>query len=116
MLDLAAGFEKMNSQMPRLIIDRMIANGFTCRRAMDAVAHVLDTYDRWDKSPSVADFINYDRRIKTKSYGELVKAASEGTASWDDYRPIDVGNEVPRWAKIDDIEKHQLKRWVPKQV
>jgi len=56
-LRLMAAFPKMTEPAATLIIERMSENGFTNARAIDAVNYVIDTYEGWDKVPSVSNFI-----------------------------------------------------------
>lgn len=108
---LLQAFPKMTDGVARLIIDRMAANGFTNRRAADAVNYVIDTYEGWDKCPNVANFIGFDRRVKVLTYRELNYLHDEGKVAWDDYRAVDVGLDKPRWARNEDVELYRLERW-----
>lgn len=110
-LRLVAAFPKMTETTATLIIERMADNGFSRNRAIDAVHHVIDTYDGWDKVPNIANFIQFDRRIKLLTYAEITSGTNQGALSWDDYQPVDVGLDKPRWARIEDVRKHQIKQW-----
>ncbi len=114
-LRLIAAFPKMTETTATLIIERMSETGFTNARAIDAVNHVIDTYEGWDKCPNVANFVGFDRRVKTLSYAELNHKHDKGEIAWTDYEPIDVGLEMPRWARREDVERYGLTRWVVKQ-
>jgi len=114
-LRLLQAFPKMTDGVSRIILERMADNGFTCCRAIDAVNHVIDTYEGWDKCPNVANFVGFDRRVKTLSYAELNQRHDKGEVAWADYEPIDVGLDKPRWARREDVERYGLTRWVVKQ-
>lgn len=111
---LLQAFPKMTNGVGRLIIDRMVANGFTNRRATDAVHNVIDTYEGWDKCPNVANFIGFDKRVKVLTYRELNYLHDEGKLAWDDYEAVDVGLDKSRWARKEDVQQYGLKRWVVK--
>ncbi|MEE9905536.1 MAG: hypothetical protein K4305_08960 [Chlorobium sp.] len=112
---LLQAFPKMTDGVSRIILERLADNGFTCCRAIDAVNHVIDTYEGWDKCPNVANFVGFNRRVKTLSYAELNHKHDKGEIAWSDYEPIDVGLEMPRWAKREDVQQYNLTRWVVKQ-
>jgi hypothetical protein len=112
-LRLITAFPKMTETNATLIIERMAGNGFTKNRSIDAVNHVIDSYDGWDKVPNIANFIQFDKRIKILDYGQITKGSHEGTLSWDDYSMVDVGLDKPRWAKTEDVQRYGLKAWTP---
>lgn len=110
-LRILTAFPTMKKQQVQLMIEMMIEEGFTTQRSKDAVNNVIKSYKGWDKNPNIANFIGFDRRIKTLTYKELNYLHDEGRVVWDDYEAVDVGLDKPRWAKKEDIERHKLKRW-----
>jgi len=81
-------------------------NGFTDERMKDAVNHVRDTYEGWDKLPNIANFVQYDKKIKILTYNELLTVYN-----MKDYVAIDAGFSKPRWVLKDEQEKYKLKTW-----
>lgn len=112
-LGLAAqAFPSLSKEQLEILKDRMIENGFTDQRAIDAVNHVIDSFEGWNKTPNVANFIGFDQRIKTLTYRELNYRHDKGEIEWDDYVPVDAGFEKPRWVRREDEVRYGLKRWV----
>lgn len=105
-------FPLLSKEQLELLKDRMIENGFTDQRAIDAVNHVIDNYEGWNKTPNIANFIGFDRRVNTLTYRELNLKHDKGEIAWDDYVAVDVGLEKPRWVKREDSTRFGLKRWV----
>lgn len=82
---LIQAFPKMTKGTSELILNRMIANGFTSKRATDAVYSVIDTYEGWDKLPNVANFIRFDKKVKLYTYKEADYAVQQGKHSESDF-------------------------------
>ena len=109
-LKVQTAFPEMSSARVQLLIEMMIDEGFTADRARDAVKNVIKTYT-WDKNPNIARFISFDRRVEALTYQALCTKHDKGEVSWDDYEPIDIGLNKPRWAKKEDVLQYDLKRW-----
>ena len=105
-------FPSLSKEQLEILKDRMIENGFTDQRAIDAVNHVIDNFEGWNKTPNIANFIGFDRRIKTLTHRELNLKHDKGEIEWDDYVPVDVGLEKPKWVKREEVVRYGLKRWV----
>lgn len=105
-LRVLTAFPTMKKGQVQLLIEMMIEEGFTVQRAKDAVNHVIKTYQGWDKNPNIANFIGFDRRIKTYTHAEVAD-----NDLWDSMTAIDVGGEKPRWARKEDVQRYGLKRW-----
>ena len=105
-------FPSLSKEQLEILKDRMIENGCTDQRAIDAVNHVIDNFEGWNKTPNIANFIGFDRRIKTLTHRELNLKHDKGEIEWDDYVPVDVGLEKPKWVKREEVVRYGLKRWV----
>ena len=92
-----------------LIKDRAKANGFTDQRYMDAVLHVIDNYEGWDKNPNVANFIQFDKKVKAYTYKQSLEIGQKYLVA------VDLGYTEPRWVSREDFEQHNLKKWDSKQ-
>ena len=108
---VARAFPAMSKEALDILRERFIENNFTDQRAMDAVNHVIDSYQGYGACPNIANFIAYDKRIITYSHHELTVQVANHQLRWDDFEPIDVLEELPRWARKEDIRNHRLKRW-----
>lgn len=98
-----------------LLKERFKENGFTNERLRDAINHVIDTYEGWDKLPNIANFIQYDKKVKIYTYKELLDKYREdyyAGATYDpisrEYDTIEV-NGQKKYARKEDIEKYHLK-------
>ena len=81
-------------------------------RFVNAINHVIDTCKY--PTPTIADFIGYDKQIKLYSYDEmLVKINFAGNSvsfPWDNYKPVKfMDREKLVWVHNDDIRKYKLK-------
>jgi hypothetical protein len=110
-LKVLTAFPTMQKGQVQMLVEMMIDEGFTRQRAIESVFHVVKTYEGWDKNPNIANFIQWDKRIKVYTYGELSTRHDKGELVFSDYEPIDLGHDKPRFAKSDDVAKYNLKKW-----
>lgn len=88
--------------------ERLKANNFTDERLTDAVNHVIDTCVY--PTPTIANFISFDRRIKVYTYAQYCKLCDEGDGN--NYLPVAINKNVkPVWAHINDISQFNLTLW-----
>lgn len=66
-------FPKMPDPTFNLLKERFKENKFTDERLRDAVNHVIDTYEGWDKIPNIANFIQFDKKVKLYTYEESIQ-------------------------------------------
>lgn len=99
--------------MLKLLKERFKANNFDDERVIDAVNYVIDNYSGWDKLPSIADFINYDKKIRIYTAHELMEQYKDyyhTGATYDpianEYIAVDINSEL-RYIKKDDYEKYK---------
>ena len=98
-------FPKMFEGQVSLLMEMFPENNFTDNRMRDAVNHVICTYEGWDKLPNIANFIQYDKKIKIYTYKEVCEIGFVGM------KAVDIGMDSPRWVKEEDAEKYKLKIW-----
>jgi hypothetical protein len=120
---VAVAFPEMSPAKAMILIEMMIDESFTEQRARDAVKHVIKQHVAWGKEPPIGAFIQYDRRVKLMTAGELTTLANDGKARWDDYAIVRIdgvsacrsaGNKPVLFARIADIEQYGLTRRDPK--
>jgi len=89
--------------------DRLRANNFSDERLKDAVSHVIDTCVY--PTPTIANFISWDRKFKVLNYEDMLKKTDElGSFVWDNYKPIKFKNRVKKvWIHINDIKQYNIK-------
>ena len=81
--------------------DRIKEKGFSDQRLMDAINHVIDTCVY--PTPTIANIISFDKRIKLYTYDEVLKLLDTG-ASFDDFKVIERNGKKYR-VKLADCEQ-----------
>ena len=90
--------------------DRLRANNFTIQRLADAVSFVIDNCVY--PTPTIANFISFDKILKYRSYDEMCKEALTYDKVWQDWVPIKMPN-LPKtiWVFANDIQKYGLSKY-----
>ena len=109
---IVKAFPGWSEDQTEILKDRFAENGFTDQRMMDAVNHVIDTYEGYGKIPNIANFVQYDKRYQVYTYSQICTAHDKSELVMSDYEPIDLGHDKPRFAKSDDVSKYNLKKWM----
>ena len=93
--------------------DRIMANNFCDERLLDAVNFVIDNCPY--PTPSIANFISYDRTIKFKTHEEMCKEAMTYDKIWDEWLAVKFPDR-PKvvWIYANDIEKYKLLKYMVK--
>lgn len=87
-----------------ILIERIKANGFSDSRLEDAVNHVIETCPY--PTPTIANFISYDKTVNVMTYDEIMKKADKGEITWGQYRSVKlIGRPRPVWVHVNDVEK-----------
>lgn len=96
-----------------IFAERLKANSFTDDRLKDAVAHVIDICPY--PTPTIANFISFDKKIKLNNYEEMIKKVSEfGQEIWKSYKPVKFPErEKIVWVHIDDMKIAKLTEFIP---
>ena len=116
---LIEGIKKIKAAFPNLpagfydiLTERLKINGFSDERFLDAVNNLLDTF-RYP-TPTVADFISYDRQIRLYTYEEML---ARGAELWEMHKAVKMDEkEKPVWVHVDDIKKYRLQIFEPKKT
>lgn len=92
---------------------RIKDNNFTANRLNDAVTHVIDNCIY--PTPTIANFISFDRTVKFKTHDEMCKEAMTYPQVWQQWLPVRFPN-MPKtvWVFANDIEKYKLTEYVVK--
>ena len=98
-------FPKMDKVKLKLLRQRFTENGFNDQRVIDAVNNVIDTYEGWDKMPNIANFIQYDKKVKVYNWAESVEVGQDNLIM------VDLGFNRPKWVAKEDQEKYLIKLW-----
>lgn len=67
---LTTAFPSQSGDFFLLLIERMMANGFTKDRCTDAVNHIIDNFAF--KQINIADVIKYDKKRKVYNYAQMM--------------------------------------------
>jgi hypothetical protein len=89
--------------------DRIKANKFTDERLMDSITNVIDTCVY--PTPTIAQFISWDKKIKVHKYPEIVAMVEDGDPNaFSRYQRIELeGLPEAVWIHINDIAKYKIK-------
>lgn len=112
-------FPGWSEEQGSILMDRFAENGFTDQRMMDAVNHVIDTYEGWDKLPNIANFIQYDRQARLFRHSEQDALVNRGEASYQDFaiarieglsgcRSAEAAGKPPLYILRRDAEKYRI--------
>ena len=88
-----------------ILVERMMANGFTAGRLEDATAHVIDNFQY--RELNVSDIIKFDRRVKLYTGKEFIKAQINGIAC-DRFERREIAGTV-FWVLKEDLIKAGLR-------
>lgn len=106
---IQAAFPSLPKEFYDILSSRFADCDFTDDRLKDSVNHVIDTCVY--PTPTVAQFISFDKKYKVYMYDEMLKMTNElGPEVWKSYQSIDLsGIEKPIYAHVNDIKKYNLK-------
>lgn len=92
-------FPALSAQFIDLLIDRAIEKGFTAQRLIDSVNNVIENCQY--PTPTLANFLGFDKRIKLYSYNQICDLASKGIDSFENYKVITINGTAFRVLKSD---------------
>ncbi len=108
-------FPKMPIEMFNLLKDRFKENNFTDERLKDSVSHVIDTYQGWDKLPNIANFIQFDKKIKIYTNQELLEITKDYSSELRrDYFDLHIKikwNGELRFVKKENYSERLFQKW-----
>ena len=92
-----------------ILTDRIQELGFLDSRLICAVNNLIDTCTY--PTPTIANLITWDRRVKLYTYRQMVEMTNEyGASTWDDYKAVQApGITIRVYASVFDIETYNLK-------
>jgi hypothetical protein len=110
---LKKSFPALTKEFFDVFADRIKDNKFTDNRLNDSINHVIDNCIY--PTPSIAQFISFDKRIKLYTYHDIVKMQDQTQHAFKSYRPVKInGVNKPMYASINDIVQYNLEKWDPK--
>lgn len=78
-----AAFPALAPDFYKVLIERLQEKGFSDERLTDAVNNVIDNCQY--PTPTLANFLSFDRRVKVLDYNQLVNLVTSQQASFDDF-------------------------------
>ena len=106
-LKIRTAFPSLEKHFTDLLTEALVRNNFTNQRFTDAKNYVIDNHVY--PKPSIAEFISYDKKVKTYTHKEACEVGMEYLQS------TDVGIGVCVWTDKQDFKNYGLKEWKPKQ-
>jgi hypothetical protein len=70
-----------------ILLERVKENGFCDDRLKDAVSHVIDNCPY--PTPSIANFISFDKTIECVSYSKLVEMVNKGETDMSKWKVLE---------------------------
>lgn len=106
---IQAAFSALPKEFYDILSSRLADNGFTDDRLKDAVNHVIDNCIY--PTPTIAQFISFDKRVKVYKYPEIIKMVEDGDPNaFDRYNRIEMeGLPEAVWIHINDVAKYNIK-------
>lgn len=108
---LKQAFPSLPPEFFNVFSERIKAHNYSDKRLTDAIAHVIDNCVY--PSPTIAQFISFDKKIKLYTYDDIVKLNdSMNCKAFKEYRPVRY-EDAPRpfYASLNDIAKYKLRLW-----
>lgn len=101
---IAAAFPQLGGEFYVILAVRINELGIGDQRLMDAVNHVIDNCQY--PQPTLAQFLNFDVKVKFYTYAEMLKLNDElNREAFRFYKRLESG----MYASLNDIEKFNLK-------
>jgi len=104
---ILTAFKGLDTNFTNLLAESLKRNGFTDQRLTDAVNYVIDNCPY--PSPSIAEFVKFDKSVKVYTYDEMLKLGY-GTEGFKKVR-LNAEQEKPLWVTASDYDKYGLKKF-----
>jgi len=96
-----AAFPALTKDFFTVFIDRLKDKGFSDERLNEAVNNVIDNCQY--PTPTLANFLSFDKRVKVLSYDELCSKVYKLEVKFDDYTPITINGNRFYIKKSDKV-------------
>ena len=98
-------FPNLTDEFIDLLLERVKEKGFSNERLIKAINHVIDTCPY--NSPSLANFLNFDTRIKLLSYSEVCCLVNKNEISFNELSHLRINGKL-FYVRNTDKELYQL--------
>lgn len=102
---IKAAFPALAPEFFVVLLDRAKAKGWTDEQILDAAHNVIDNCHY--PNPTLANFLNFDRRVKMITYAEMCNLVSTIGESWSSYTRVRVRGKV-MFVKQSDKELYNI--------
>lgn len=110
-IKLKQSFPALPGNFFDMFYDRIKENNYTDKRLSEAVNYVIDNCVY--PTPTIAQFISFDKRIKLYTYNDVLKINDQTQCAFKTYRPIKTrSSKIPLYAHVNDISEYKLKEWI----
>lgn len=112
-LKVRYAFPSLPPEFYGVLLEMVREENFTDERFRDAVHHVIKTCIY--PTPTIANFIGFDKKIKLNSYEDMLKKVSDfGAEIWKSYKAVKFPErEKPVWVHVDDMKLAKLTEYKP---
>jgi hypothetical protein len=83
MKKLKQAFPQLPAGYYDVLLERIKENGFTDQRLKDAINYLVDNFTY--PTPTIANVIGFDRRVKLLTYGQLLEVQERTGRAFEDY-------------------------------
>ena len=104
---LISAFPMLPAAFFDILMDRLKDNNFNDDRLKKAVDNLIDTCIY--PTPTIANLVSYDKRIKLYTYSQLCDLVSAGE-DISNFKRIK-SDLLKLWARIDDIENYKIEKF-----
>lgn len=94
-----AAFPALPPEFFQILIERFKAKGFCDTRLVDAVNNVIDNCQY--PTPTLANFLSYDKNVKLYTYQQFISLVTEHKASFETYTKVKCGGIILYVSKAD---------------
>jgi hypothetical protein len=109
-IKLKQAFPALTKDFFSILADRIKEHNYSDDRLKNAINHVIDNCIY--PTPTVAQFISFDKRVKLYTYDMVLKMLSENHNAFEYYRPIRIKDaKKPFYAHTNDISLFKLEIW-----
>lgn len=98
-------FPNLNDDYFDVLFEMLKKENFTSQRFSEAVDYVIKTCVY--PTPTIAQFLRYNRTVKLYDYGQMIDAAEKNKDIFSERLPIQIDGYV-FWAKKKDVEMFNL--------
>lgn len=102
---IRSAFPSMSNDFYNIFMERLKDKGFSDKRLKDAVNYVIDTCQY--PTPTLANFLSFDKRVKILTYHELCAKVTNGEDKFDRYAKIKI-KDINHYVRIADKEMFNI--------